>query len=173
MAANRPRYGGYLVHLAVVMLAFGIVGSSFFDLEKDVMLSIDGPKAQIGGYEVEFVQTEARFFRDRTERTATVRVYRDGQHLETMTAWQGVYPSFRMASTRAAIRSTPVEDLYVLFSEVQPDGRTALFRLLVNPLVWWMWGAGPVLLLGTVVALWPSRQGAIIYAPAAVAPIRT
>ena len=64
-------------------------------------------------------------------------------------------------STRAAIRSTPVEDLFILFSEVQPDGTSAAFRLLVNPLVWWMWVSGPLLLLGTVVAMWPSRRRAV------------
>ncbi len=171
IGANRPRYGGYVVHLAVVMLAFGIIGSSFYSLERDVILPV-GQRAAIGEYEVEFVRTDTERFADRTERTATLRIYRDGQPLDTMTAWQAVYPSFRMISTRAAIRMTPVEDLYVLFSEVQPDGRSAAFRLLVNPLMLWMWLSGPVLLLGTVVALWPSRQRALAYAPALIAEPR-
>jgi cytochrome c-type biogenesis protein CcmF len=68
-----------------------------------------------------------------------------------------------MLSTRAAIRSTPVDDLYVMFSEVQPDGQSAAFRLLMNPLVWWMWVAGPVMIVGTVVALWPARQRTVAY----------
>lgn len=155
--SNRPRYGGYIVHLAIVLLAFGIIGSSFYSLERDVMLSI-GNRASIGSYEVEFTKTEVTPFPDRTERTATVTIFQNSKYVGTMDAWQGVYPSFRMLSTRAAIRSTPVEDVYVLFSEVQPDGQSAAFRLLVNPLVWWMWVAGPVMLLGTVVALWPSRR---------------
>jgi len=56
-----------------------------------------------------------------------------------------------------------VEDLYILFSELQPDGSSAAFRLLVNPLVWWMWVAGPVLIFGTIFALWPSKS--IPYSP--------
>ena len=159
IAANRPRYGGYVVHLAVVMLAFGIVGSSFFDAERDVILSI-GERAEIGRYEVEFQDTGSALFADRTERTARVAIYRDGAYLDTLEAWQAVYPAHRMISTRAAIRSTPVEDVYVLFSELQADGRSAAFRLLVNPLVWWMWLSGPVLILGTVIALWPARRQA-------------
>ena len=171
LAANRPRYGGYVVHLAVVMLAFGIVASSFFDQEQDVIMSV-GDRTPIGQYEVEFVRTDTTSFPDRTERTATVDVYRGGKYLDTIIAWQAVYPSFRMLSTRAAIRSTPVEDLYVLFSEVQPDGRSAAFRLLVNPMVWWMWWAGVVVIVGTVIALWPSRQQATAYVsrPIASAP---
>jgi Cytochrome c-type biogenesis protein CcmF C-terminal len=74
-----------------------------------------------------------------------------------MTPQRTFYPSFNMASTRAAIRSTPVEDFYVVPSENLPDGSVG-FRILVNPLVWWMWVAGPVLVLGTVFALWPQAS---------------
>ncbi len=162
MASNRPRYGGYVVHLAVVMLAFGIIGSSFYNTERDVFLTI-GEQAGVGAYEVEFAGIRTQTFPDRTERIADLRVTRAGQELGMMSAWQGVYPAFSMLSTRAAIRSTPQEDLYVIFSEVQPDGATAAFRLLVNPMVWWMWLAGPFVILGTVVALWPARRRATAY----------
>ena len=146
----------------MVLLALGIVGSSFYNLERDVILA-PGERVEIGDYEVTFVGTSVTPLADRTERTATLDVYRDGRYLDTLVAWQALYPSFRMLSTRAAIRSTPVEDLYILYSEVQPDGSSAAFRLLVNPLVMWMWVAGPLLLLGTLVALWPSRQRAVAY----------
>ena len=163
VASNRPRYGGYIVHLAIVMLAFGIVGSSFYDQERDVFMSV-GDRATIGEYTVEFMDVDAETFADRTERTAILNVTRGGESLGTLNAWQGVYPSFSMISTRAGIRSTPQEDLYVIFSELQPDGQTAAFRLLVNPMVWWMWLAGPFVILGTVVALWPARRRAVAYA---------
>ena len=61
-----------------------------------------------------------------------------------------------MASTNAAIRSTPVEDLYIVPSENLADGSVG-FRVLVNPLIWWMWVAGPVMVIGTVIALWPQK----------------
>ena len=136
-----------------------------------MILSV-GERTSIGQYEVEFVRTDMTTFPDRTERTATMDVYRGGGYLDTIVAWQAVYPSFRMLSTRAAIRSTPVEDLYVLFSEVQPDGGSAAFRLLVNPMVWWMWWAGVVMVVGTVVALWPARQRAVAYAGGPLAGAR-
>ena len=164
IASNRPRYGGYLAHLAVVMLAFGIIGSSFYNIERDVILSI-GQTSNVGDYTVEFVSTETTTFADRTERTATMRVEKNGKFIGTLEAWHGVYPSFNMLSTRAGIRSTPIEDLYVIFSELQPDGQTAAFRLLLNPMVWWMWLAGPFVILGTVIALWPARQQAIAMVP--------
>ncbi len=168
IASNRPRYGGYVAHVAIVMLAFGIIGSSFYNLERDVFLTV-GERAEIGAYEVEFTGIRTQTFADRTERIADLRVTRGGEDLGTMSAWQGVYPAFEMLSTRAAIRSTPVEDLYVIFSEVQPDGASAAFRLLLNPLVWWMWLAGPFVILGTVIALWPAPRRTFAYAPSPAA----
>ena len=69
-----------------------------------------------------------------------------------------------MTSSRAAIRSTPVEDLYIVTSETLEDGRVAV-RVLVNPLVWWMWWAGPLLILGATVALWPERVPSLARSP--------
>ena len=172
MLSNRPRYGGYLVHIAIVMLAFGIIGSSFYNLERDLFLSI-GERADIGDYSVEFADIETTTFADRTERVATMRLFRGGEFIGTVNAWHGVYPQFNMLSTRAGLRSTPIDDLYIIFSEVQPDGRTAAFRLLVNPLVWWMWLAGPFVVLGTLIALWPSRQRAVAFveSPSSAGPL--
>ena len=153
--ANRPRYGGYIVHLSVVMVTLGIVGTSFFGVQKDVVLS-PGQSTQIEDYELVFLGTVETPKSNRTEFTSTVQVFRGGDRLETMRTKRSFYPNFNMASTSAAIRSTPVEDLYIVPSENLPDGSVG-FRVLVNPLMWWMWVAGPVMLVGTVIALWPQK----------------
>ena len=171
--ANRPRYGGYIVHLSVLMVALGIVGTSFFSSQKDVVLS-PGETTSIENYEIRYLGTTLVPYGNRTEFISTVEVYRDGELLDTISPNRAFYPGFNMASTRAAIRSTPVEDFYVVPSENLPDGDVG-FRLLVNPLIWWMWVAGPVMMIGTVIALWPepSRVPARLSAraPAAV-PLR-
>ena len=171
--ANRPRYGGYIVHLSVLMVALGIVGTSFFNSQKDVVLS-PGETTSIENYEIRYLGTTLVPYGNRTEFISTVEVYRDGELLDTISPNRAFYPGFNMASTRAAIRSTPVEDFYVVPSENLPDGDVG-FRLLVNPLIWWMWVAGPVMMIGTVIALWPepSRVPARLSAraPAAV-PLR-
>jgi cytochrome c-type biogenesis protein CcmF len=166
IAANRPRYGGYIVHLAVVMVALGVLGSSFFDLQLDVVLA-EGESVDLGDYRMEYIGTTAVPYADRTEFLSTVQVYRDGRPLKTMTATRTFYPSFNMASTLAAIHSTPVEDFFVVPSENLPDGSVG-FRILVNPMIWWMWVAGPVLVLGTVIALWPQPVREAVRAPARV-----
>jgi len=166
IAANRPRYGGYIVHLSVVMVTLGIVGTSFFGVQRDVVLS-PGESTTINDYELVYLGTVEVPKSNRTEFTSTVQVFRDGELLDTIRTKRAFYPSFNMAATTAAIRSTPVEDLYVVPSENLPDGSVG-FRILVNPLIWWMWVAGPVMVLGTVIALWPQK----IRAPVPARPPR-
>ena len=170
--ANRPRYGGYIVHLAVLMVTLGIVGTSFFNTQKDVVLS-PGESVAVDNYEIRYLGTTLIPFDNRTEFISSVEVYRDGKLVDTISPNRAFYPDFNMASTRAAIRSTPIEDFYVVPSENLPDG-DAGFRILINPLIWWMWVAGPVMVLGTVIALWPepSRVPARVpsRAPAAASP---
>jgi cytochrome c-type biogenesis protein CcmF len=154
--ANRPRYGGYVVHLSVVLVALGILGATFYNTQRDVVLS-PGESFAIENYQLRYLGTSVEQKADRTEFLSTVEVYRDGQLIDILRPERKFYPSFNMASTLAAIRSTPVEDLYIVPSENLSDGSVG-FRVLVNPLMVWMWIAGPVLVLGTLVALWPQRS---------------
>ena len=167
IVGNRPRYGGYVVHLSIVLVALGVVGSSFYGVQKDVVLA-PGERTSIGGYEVEFVTTTFQAFPDRSESRFLLAAYKDGAPLTGLEARRDFYPAFDISSTQAAIRSTPVEDLYVVPSSLQEDG-SAGFRIFVNPMIWWIWVAGPVMVLGTVIALWPQRSPARAPAPSPVA----
>ena len=167
IVGNRPRYGGYVVHLSIVLVALGVVGSSFYGVQKDVVLA-PGERTSIGGYEVEFLTTTFQAFPDRSESRFLLAAYKDGTRLTALEARRDFYPAFDISSTQAAIRSTPVEDLYVVPSSLQEDG-SAGFRIFVNPMIWWIWVAGPVMVLGTVIALWPQRSPARAPAPSPVA----
>jgi cytochrome c-type biogenesis protein CcmF len=160
--ANRPRYGGYIVHLAVVMVALGVVGTGFFNEQKDAVLA-PGESVTVRDYEVRYLGTTEEFKGNRTEYVTRVEVYRGGVLKYRLEPDRAFYPAFNMASTRAAIRSTPVEDLYIVPSENLEDGSVGL-RILINPLIWWMWVAGPVMVLGTLIALWPQRSAAPVTA---------
>jgi cytochrome c-type biogenesis protein CcmF len=153
IAANRPRYGGYVVHLAVVMVALGVIGTTFFNTQRDVVLA-PGEIVVVEDYEIRYLGTAAEPKGNRTDFVSSLEVYRGGKLLDIINPKRSFYPSFNMAATRAAIRSTPVEDLYVVPSENLENGSVGL-RILVNPLIWWMWVAGPVLVLGTLISLWP------------------
>jgi cytochrome c-type biogenesis protein CcmF len=162
IAGNRPRYGGYVAHLAIVLLALGIAGSSFYEVQKDIVLS-PGASTDVGDYTIKYIGADALERADRTEAKAHVQVFRGDDFLGNYYPQRDFYPSFNMASTKAAIRSTPIEDLYIIPGEFLEDGR-AVFRIHINPLVMWMWVAGPLLFLGVIVALWPQRAMTTTYA---------
>ena len=159
LMANRPRYGGYIVHLAVVMVLLGVLGASFFNIQKDVVLA-QGESVDVSNYAVKYVGTNVVSRSDRVSYLTDVEVSRDGQFFKNMTSRRDFYPSFNMASTRAAIHSTPIEDFYIVPSENMADGSVGI-RILVNPMIWWMWVAGPVFVFGTVIALWPDHRRSI------------
>ena len=156
LAANRPRYGGYVIHLAIAMLAVGAVGSSFYEIQRDFSLA-PGESGSLGGYTFKYLSLDRRSYSDRDEVTARFDVLNGGRYLGAMNARRSFYPDFRIAATRAGIRSTPIEDFYIVPSGFKEDGR-AVFRVYVNPLVWWMWASGPLLLAGALLAVSPRRR---------------
>ena len=156
MGANRPRYGGYVVHLAIAMLAVGVIGSTFYDVQRDFTLN-PGEAATLGGYTFRYVGFNEAVHPDRDEVTARFEVHDGDTYLGVMHARRSIYTDFRIAATRAAIRSTPLEDFYIVPSEFTEGGR-AVFRVYINPLVWWMWASGPLFLVGTLLAVSPRRR---------------
>ncbi|MQF69926.1 heme lyase CcmF/NrfE family subunit [SAR202 cluster bacterium AD-804-J14_MRT_500m] len=156
IASNRPRYGGYVVHLAVVVLGMGIVGSSFFNVQKDILLE-PGEEVVVRGYRIQYSGFTTIPRPDRTESYYMINVFKGSEVLTTLEAERTYYPDFNMYATRAGIRSTPVEDLYIVPSESR-EGQTSVgFRIFINPMVWWIWIAGPIMLIGTVIVLWPEN----------------
>ena len=125
LMANRPRYGGYIVHLAVVMVLLGVLGASFFNIQKDVVLA-QGESVDVSNYAVKYVGTNVVSRSDRVSYLTDVEVSRDGQFFKNMTSRRDFYPSFNMASTRAAIHSTPIEDFYIVPSENMADGSVGI-----------------------------------------------
>ena len=159
LASNRPRYGGYVIHLAIIMVAVGAIGSSFYAVQRDFALA-PGETASLAGYSFKYEGFERVDFPDRQEVSANFEAFDGDRSLGKMQAGRAFYPSFRIGATRAAIRSTLVEDFYIVPSEFAEDG-TAVFRVYVNPLVWWMWAAGPLIILGTLLAISPARRAPV------------
>ncbi len=168
LSGNRPRYGGYVVHLAISMLAIGAVGSSFYEVQRDFSME-PGDSRSLGRYTFQYVGFDRSRYSDRDEVVAEFAASVNGSDLGSMRARRSFYREFRMSSTRAAIRSTPLEDFYIVPSEFEEGGR-AVFRVYVNPLVWWMWASGPLFALGTLLALWPKREPAPSKLPAPARP---
>jgi cytochrome c-type biogenesis protein CcmF len=155
LAGNRPRYGGYIVHLGIAMLAIGAIGSSFYAVQRDFSMA-PGDERSLGGYAFRYDGIDSTAFSDRDEVVARFAVSKGDNRLGTMTTHRSFYRDYRMFANQAAIRSTPIEDFYIVPSEFADDG-TAVFRVYINPLVWWMWYSWPLMLIGTLFAISPRR----------------
>jgi cytochrome c-type biogenesis protein CcmF len=154
--ANRPRYGGYIVHIAIILIAIGVVGSSFYNTEKEATL-MPGEEMTISNYSLTYENIDYYQTEDKEVITATLSVYNKGKLLGELTPEKYFHRTYEQPVTEVARRSTLAEDLYVILVGWDEDGATA-FKVLVNPLISWIWIGGWVLLLGGVIAFWPERR---------------
>ncbi len=159
---NRRRYGGYVVHLGVVMIALGVVGTNFFQQETQGMLR-PGESLHLGRYTMTYESLRQYTLEggDRQVTEAQVSLYRDGEFLRKLHPNKDFFLSSGQPLSIPAVLSRPGEDVYVLlvgWEEVGPSGST--FKIYLNPLVNWIWLGGLTLMAGTLLAAWPGRQQA-------------
>ncbi len=155
LGANRPRYGGYIVHIAIVLIAIGIVGSSIYNVEKEVTLK-PGESMTINNYTLTYEGIDHYQTQSKEVVSATLSVYNRGKLIGKLIPEKYFHRSYEQV-TEVAIRSTLLEDLYVILIGWDEDGTTA-FKVLVNPLVNWIWIGGVVFVIGGLIAFWPDRR---------------
>jgi len=155
---NTRRYGGYLVHFAVVIVMIGFAGAAFNqDIEREVG---NGDSMSIGHYTI----TCRTYTQDDNANYSSVwaimDISRDGKHVGTMFPERRIYKASQQPATMPAIRSTIAEDLYLVYTGNNPDNGRPIIRAHLNPLVSWIWYGAGLLLLGTLLALIPSMATA-------------
>jgi cytochrome c-type biogenesis protein CcmF len=158
ISRNRRRYGGYVVHASIVLLAIGIAGSSAFDSVTEARLT-QGQSLRIDDYTLTYRSLDERLAANATEIRATLDVRRGDRDLGTLEAGKNAYTIEDQVSNEVGIRSDPLtgEDLFVIAEQIGEDG-AVYFRVFVKPLVNLIWVAGLVFLLGSVIALWPDAR---------------
>jgi len=160
VARNRRRYGGYVVHAAIVLLAIGIAGSSAYDTTREARLR-PGQSMKIRGYTLTYRKLVQHQSENAQEVRALVDVRRGESRDGTLSAGQNHYPVEGQTSREVAIRSDLVtgEDLYLIAQQIDSDG-TVFFKAETLPLVNLIWLAGFIFLGGTLIALWPDAREA-------------
>ncbi len=153
---NRRRYGGYIVHAAIVLLAIGIVGSSAYDTVRERTLS-RGQSMAVSHYDVRYDRLVKRDGPNANEFRAVLDVNKNGSSVGTLEAGKNFYRAEQQTSNEVGIRSDLLtgEDLYVITDQINPNG-TIAFKIFVKPLVNLIWISGFVFLIGSLVVLWPS-----------------
>jgi cytochrome c-type biogenesis protein CcmF len=156
---NRRRYGGYVIHLGVVLMAIGIIGIELFQTETQGTLA-QGEQLNLGKYSVSFDSLAVFDTPDgRNVARAVVSVYKDGKYVGELHPRRDFYYESQQPMTIPGVRSTMEDDLYVLLVDWQPvSSAGATFKVYHNPLVNWLWLGGLVFILGTLIAAWPDKD---------------
>ena len=158
---NRRRYGGYVIHLGVVLMALGIIGIELFQTETQGTLS-EGQQITLGRYTM--IYEDLAVFNTPDQRNvarAVVSVYRDGKYAGELYPRRDYYTASQQSMTIPGVRSTLEDDFYVILVGWEPiASQGATFKVYHNPLVNFLWLGGIVFILGTIVAAWPDREAA-------------
>ena len=145
LLSQRTHYGAYIVHIAIILIAIGVIGSSFYSTTTKASL-LPGESTVIGKYTVEYEGVVATDVPDAGS-NAAVMLYHKDELIEGL--MPGIYFSGKSGRMYAevAIHSTPVEDVYIILTGIEDDGG-ASFDISVKPLVMWLWIGAVVLLVG-------------------------
>jgi len=156
---NRRRYGGYIIHIGVILIALGILGIELFQTETQGTLA-RGEQITLGKYTIIYDSLVVWDTADgRNVARAVVDVYREGKPVGQLYPRRDFYYDSQQSVTIPGVRSTLEGDFYLVLVGWEPIGtQGATFKIYHNPLVNFLWIGGLVFVLGTLVAAWPDRD---------------
>lgn len=159
---NHRRYGGYIIHIGVVMIALGVIGDAYFKQETQGTISV-GESIRIDGYQLEFQKLlgyPGSDGRDVVE--AVTSLSQEGQVIRELNPRRDYFVIQQQPVSVPGVHSTAGMDFYVLLLAWDASGTSATFKIYVNPLINWVWIGGIVMILGTIIATWshPARREA-------------
>ena len=156
---NRRRYGGYLIHLSMVVMAIGILGIELYQTTTQKTLAV-GEDIQIAGYTLRYDSLAQFPYTDgRIVTRAALSVFRGAKFLGDLYPRYDYYTTSGQPMTIAGVRSTLADDLYVVLVNWEDvSAAQAPFKVYHNPLVNWLWIGSLMFIFGFLVAAWPERE---------------
>jgi cytochrome c-type biogenesis protein CcmF len=151
------RYGGFIVHLGILVIALGVAGSQAWSVQKEVTLD-KGQSMELAGYHVRFDGLSASEESNHAKVTGTFTVTngRAGGHL--LYPAKKFYPEQQTPIAAVDYRLGFFEDIYLVLGDFASDGSHATVKLQVNRMVSWLWLGGLVLTLGAALAILPDPR---------------
>src|SRR3954451_9389565 len=160
---NTRRYGGYIVHFAMVVIAIGLAGAAF-NQDKEQELG-NGDSMSIGVYTLVCRSYSQDDNANYETESAIVDVFRNGKFVTTMYPERRFYKASQQASTMVANHSMPSADLYLVYAGRNEGSDKSILRVHLNPLVMWLWAGVWIFVLGTLVTLVPSKSAVSLRKP--------
>ena len=160
---NRRRYGGYLVHLGIILMALGVIGTRFYPYETETVLK-PGESVEVGGYSLALEDLQRQDQADHVATCAPVSVYRDGRYAGALTPRLDDYTAYHQTVAVPAVMSSLRQDLYIVLAGWSAGGSQATLKVFINPLASFLWLGGIVFMTGGTIALWPQTRRAHVRA---------
>ena len=154
---NTRRYGGYLVHMGIVLMFIGFTGHAFNQSEvKEVK---PGESMRLGVYNLKMVSLDQGDSPDGNYswHRATMEVSKNGTVLGDLKPEKRFYIASKQGTSEVGLRPRLNEDIYLNFGGMSEDNQRAVIQAYIFPLVSWIWIGGLVLIGGTFVCLVPSK----------------
>lgn len=156
MIKNRRRYGGYLVHLGIAFITMGIIGSQNYDLQTMKTVPLGG-SIDIGAYRINYDRLDQKKENSNDIVYADVTVFKNGERLGSYEPQKIFYNNADSEpSSQVAIISSLKEDLYIVLSAWENDGK-ATFVVKVNPMMDWLWIGSFMIVIGALFAVWNGK----------------
>jgi cytochrome c-type biogenesis protein CcmF len=152
---NTRRYGGFVVHLGIVMLFVGFAGQAFQGQTKGLMA--EGDELRVKDYVLRAQKIVTGDNPNYAFQELTLDITKGGKSLGSLTPDRRFFKASEQPTSHVAIRSAFSEDLYTVLAGQDPESGKAVVEVFVNPLVRWVWIGGFVMFFGTLLALVPSR----------------
>jgi cytochrome c-type biogenesis protein CcmF len=153
----RRRFGGYVVHLGMIVIIVAIAASSAYVKHTSGTLR-PGEQLTLGGYQLKYLGTKEGQEPHRAYVAARVEVTTPSGKVEEFQPRLNYYERSTDPIGTPAVRESAKEDLYMSLMAFSPGGSTASLNVWVFPLVGWIWYSIPILVLGTLISLWPTRR---------------
>lgn len=167
---NHRRYGGYIIHIGVVLIALGFIGDANFKLETQGTVSA-GESLIIGDYRLQFEQLRSYAGSDGREVVeAVTTLSQDGEAIRSLNPRRDYFVVQEQPVTIPGVYSTAGKDVYVLLVGWDNSGQSATFKIYINSLINWVWIGGFMMILGTIIAAWGTpaqREATYVLKPGA------
>jgi cytochrome c-type biogenesis protein CcmF len=151
---GKRRYGGYVVHVGIVLMFIGFAGTAY-KKEQDVKLD-PGQESKIGKYTLRFERLAHEEDRQKEMVTGEITAMVDGKVIDHLRPAKWFFHNHESEpTTEVAIRRAPAEDLYITLGNYDLSEGNATLKVVVNPVVDWIWFGFMMLAIGTGIALMP------------------
>ncbi|SDM14809.1 heme lyase CcmF/NrfE family subunit [Bacillus sp. OK048] len=155
MTKNRRRYGGYIVHIGIAFIAMGIIGSQNYDVQTMKTVNL-GDSIEVKDYRINYERLDQKREGINDIVYAEMTVFKDGKRIGSIQPEKVFYGNWDQPSSEVGLISSLKEDLYIVLSDWENDGK-ATFIVKVNPMIAWLWIGSFMIVIGSLFAVWNGK----------------